>query len=298
MLTPEIGDQISTSIITLILATFILLIIIYPLWFIIISSFSSGKAVASGAVFFLPVEPTLDGYKAVFDHHLLLISFRNSVMYMVVGTTINIFMTVITAYPLSRKDLIGRSKITLFFAFTVWFSGGMVPTFLLYRSLGMINTFWVMVIPGAVVMARMVVTRTYFQHSIPEELLEASKLDGCSDIGYLVKIALPLAKPILAVITLHYAVGHWNEFFTALLYIQDPSKYPLQLVLRDILFNAQTSIGGDAGSLSLDDMAMLENQQQILKYSVIVVSALPMMIIYPFVQKYFVRGIMSGSVKG
>ncbi|WP_010166991.1 carbohydrate ABC transporter permease [Candidatus Epulonipiscium viviparus] len=298
MLAPEIGDEISTSIITTIFATFILLLIVYPLWFIIINSFSSGRAVAAGEVYFWPVEITLDGYKAVLDHHLIIPSFKNSIMYMLVGTTINVVMTVITAYPLSRKDLIGRSKITLFFAFTVWFNGGMIPTFLLYRSLGMINTFWVMVIPGAVAMGNMVITRTYFQKTIPEELLEAAKIDGASDIEYLLKIALPLAKPILAVITLYYAVGHWNQFFAALLYINDPDKYPIQLVLRDILFQGETAFGGDAGSLSLEDMAILENLQQILKYSVIVVSALPMMIIYPFVQKYFVRGIMSGSVKG
>lgn len=298
LLAPEIGDEVGSSIISTVFATLILLIIIYPLWFIVISSFSSGKAVAAGEVFFLPVDITLDGYKAVLDHHLIMPSFKNSVIYMVCGTCINLFMTVITAYPLSRKDLIGRSKITLFFAFTMWFSGGMIPTFLLYRDLGMINTIWVMIIPGAVAMGNMVITRTYFSKTIPEELLEAAKIDGASDIGYLLKIALPLAKPILAVITLYYAVGHWNQFFAALLYITDQDKYPLQLVLRDILFQGETAFGGDSGSLSIEDMAILENLQQILKYSVIVVSALPMMIIYPFVQKYFVRGIMSGSVKG
>lgn len=295
----DIGQERVFTVVDTIILAILLLIIIYPLWYIVIASFSSGAAVASGRVVLWPVDITLDGYKAVFKHHLIVKSFRNSMFYMIAGTALNVFMTIITAYPLSRKDLYGRSKIALFFAFTMWFGGGMIPTFLLYRSMHLINTVFVMIIPGAVTMHNMVITRTYFQRSIPGELLEAAKIDGCSDIGYLARIGVPLAKPIIAVITLYYAVAHWNQFMPALLYINDTNLYPLQLVLRDVLITGQNMFGGpDSSTYSIQDLELLTNLQQILKYAVIVVSAIPMFVMYPFIQRHFIGGMMSGSVKG
>ncbi len=284
-------------IIVLVILMITALIILYPLWYILISSFSSGARVAAGEVVFLPLDFTLDGYKAIIDHGSILLGYRNTAIYTILGTILNVFMTVIAAYPLSRKELVGRNQITLFFAFTMWFSGGMIPTYLMYRDIGFIDNPLVMIVPGAIGVWNMVITRTYFQKSIPLELLEAAKLDGCSDIGYLMKIALPLAKPIIAVITLYYAVGHWNAFFNAMIYIHSSEYYPLQLILRDILIFGQDLETG-AGSYTAEEIAYRENLQQMLQYSVIVASSAPMLMLYPFIQKYFVKGIMVGALKG
>ncbi len=276
---------------------FVCLIILYPLWFILISSFSSGARVAAGEVVFWPLDFTLDGYKAIIEHSAILTGFKNTFIYTFCGTTLNVVMTVLAAYPLSRKELWGRNKIALFFAFTMWFNGGMIPTYLLYKDIGFINNPLVMIIPGALGVWNMVITRTYFQKSIPEELLEAAKLDGCSHFQYLGQVVLPLSKPILAVITLYYAVGHWNAFFNAMIYLHSSDYYPLQLVLRDILFSSQ-SLDMAAGSYTAEDIAYRQNLQNMLQYSVIVVSSAPMLIMYPFIQKYFVKGIMVGALKG
>ena len=286
------------NLINIALVTFILIIILYPLYYILICSFSSGEAIASNRVFLWPVDFTFDGYKAILDYKLLLTGFLNTVFYAITGTILNVSMTVLAAYPLSRKELYGRNGITLFFAFTMWFGGGMIPTYLLYKNLNMIDSRWAMIIPGALSVWNMVITRTYFQKSIPEELLESAQLDGCSDIKYLLKMVIPLAKPILAVITLYYAVGHWNQFFNAMIYINTPSKYPLQLVLRDILITGQSAMTASNGSMSAEEILYRENLAQMLKYSVIVVSAIPMLILYPFIQKHFVKGIMVGALKG
>ncbi len=281
----------------MITSTIVLILVFYPLYYILISSLSSGAAVSSGKVFLYPVDITFDGYEKIIENNSLVTGFMNTIFYTLCGTAINVFMTVLAAYPLSRKDMHGRNWITFFFAFTMWFNGGLIPTYILFKDLNLIDNRLVMIIPGAISIWNMIITRTYFQKSIPEDLMEASRIDGASHFTYLFKIAIPLAKPILAVITLYYAVGHWNQYFNAMLYLNTPDLFSLQLVLRGILITGSISAASE-GSFSAEDMIYLENLQQILKYSVIVVSTIPMLILYPFIQKYFVKGIMVGAIKG
>ena len=219
----------------------------------------------------------------------------NSFYYAVLGTSINLVMTCLAAYPLSRKDLRGRNLIMGLFTFTMFFSGGLIPGFLLVSDLGMMNTVWAMVLPGAISVYNMILARTYFQSSIPVELLEASQIDGCNNTRFILKVVIPLSKPILAVLCLYYAVGHWNSYLNALLYLNDARRYPLQIVLRDILMLTQVDF-----SESLDTEFLLKQQEiaTLMKYSLIIVASLPVLIAYPFVQKYFVKGVMIGSLKG
>lgn len=278
---------------TLLVIVFIM--ICYPLIFIVSSSFSSIDAVLEGRVWLWPVEPSLGGYVAVFKHHLLLNSFKNSIFYMVVGTAINVFITITAAYPLSRKDMAGRNMFMLLFVFTMFFNGGLIPTYILVQKLGIINTPWALWLPLALSIWNMIIARTYFQATLPKELLEAAQMDGCNDFKFLWKVALPLSGPIVAVISLFYAVTHWNQYFNALIYLKDPQLYPLQLVLREILILSQMEFEMIADADAAAAIAGLGEQ---LKYSLIIVSALPLLIIYPFVQKYFVKGIMIGALKG
>lgn len=288
----EIGFDIIVTLIAIVVFT----IVVYPLWYIVISSFSSGAAITQGKVVLFPVDITLDGYIEILNHNLLPRSFINTLIYTVSGAAVDIIFTVSTAYVLSRKNLAGRKWLALFFAFTMWFNAGLIPTFLHYRNLGIVNTRLAIILPGAIIITNMVIVRTFFENSVPLELLEASKLDGCSDIKYLFKVAIPLAKPIIAVIALYYAVGHWNQFFNAMVYLQDTKLYPLQLVLRDVLLTGENA--SDLAGMTAEDLLIMENLRQMLKYSVIVVSSLPMLIFYPFVQRYFVAGLSAGAVKG
>lgn len=290
------GGETGFNIFVMVSTIIIFLIVVYPLWYIIISSFSSGAAISQGKVVFYPVDITLDGYKEILKHNLLPRSFVNTFAYTISGTVFDVIMTVAVAYALSRKNLVGRQWISLFFAFTMWFNAGLIPTFLHYKELGLVNSPFAIILPGAVTITNMVIVRAYFENSVPIELLEASKLDGCSDLKYLFQIAVPLAKPILAVITLYYAVGHWNQFFNAMIYLQDVELYPLQLVLRDVLLSGESA--SDLSGMTAADIAVRENLRQMLKYSVIVVSSIPMLIFYPFVQRYFVAGLSAGAVKG
>jgi ABC-type glycerol-3-phosphate transport system permease component len=211
------------------------------------------------------------------------------------GTLINLFVTLPCAYTLSRKDLRGRNILTLIFSFTMFFSGGMVPTYMVVRGLKMINTFWALVIPGAMSVWNMIICRNFFESNIPLELLEVSRIDGCRNLQFFVQIVLPLSKALIAVMTLFYAVGHWNSYFSALLYISDRSLYPLQLVLRNILI-ASNPLGSMTNMIS--DQSQLFRMIEMLKYALIVVSSVPVLIMYPFVQKHFVQGVMIGSLKG
>lgn len=273
---------------------FVLLITIYPIVVILSSSFSSAEALMAGKVNFLPVDFTLDGYKAVFKNKTIWGGLLNSTFYTIVGTSLNLVMTALAAYPLSRKDFALGGFVSFVFAVTMWFSGGMIPTYLLIRDLGMINTRWALIIPSALNVWNMIILRTYFQSNIAGEMLEAAKIDGCDDYRYLLTIAIPLAKPAMAVIALYYAVANWNVFTSAYIYIQKQELFPIQVVLRDILLLSQTQeISGDVAS---ETSAQLLSE--LLKYAVVVVASLPMVIIYPFVQKYFVKGIMIGGVKG
>ena len=273
------------------------LIVLYPLVYVVACSFSSAYAVVTNQVWLWPVEFTLDGYKAVFDHNLLMSGYANSLLYMVAGTTVNIILLVLTAYPLSRKDMPGRMMFVMYFTFTMFFNGGTIPNYLLVRNMGMLNSRWALIIPFAFSAYNMIIVRTFFSSNIPNELLEAAEIDGCTDIGFFFRIALPLAKPVIAVMVLFHGIGHCNGYMRALLYLSDSSKYTLQLVLRDILIlaNMPADVMAQLGDAKLEE---LSNAMELLKYSVIVVGSLPVLILYPFVQKYFVKGVMIGSVKG
>ncbi|MGI6184060.1 MAG: carbohydrate ABC transporter permease [Candidatus Fimadaptatus sp.] len=274
----------------------ILLLVLYPLIYIVSCSFSSPAAVTGGAVWLFPVDFSLVGYETVFKNSEIIPSFWNAVIITVFGTIINVICTLMAAYPLARKTLYGRGFITSLFAFTMLFNGGLIPTFLIVKQLGLYNSFFALWLPGAVSVYNMVVARTFFQTNIPEELYEAGELDGCSDIMFMLRIALPLAVPIIAVLVMFYAVGHWNGYFNALIYLNDKSKYPLQIILRNILIENRM----DDASMMVDVEAMARKQglAELLKYSLIVIGSLPMLILYPFVQKHFVKGVMIGALKG
>jgi len=269
--------------------------VLYPLLYIVSASFSSSLAVMQGRVWLFPVDPTLDGYNAVFRSSQVPRGFLNSLYVMCLGTAINVTLTIALAYPLSRKDLLGRNIFMGLITFTMLFSGGLIPSFLLVRSLGMYNTYWAIIIPGAVGVYNVIVARTFFQSSIPQDLLEAAKIDGCSDLRFLLKVVIPLSAPIIAVLTMFYAVGHWNSYFNAMIYLRDPAKKTLQLVLRDILIINEMS-----DDMLSDTSAQLRQQglAQLLKYSLMVVASTPMLVMYPFIQRHFVKGIMVGAIKG
>ncbi|NOU85386.1 ABC transporter permease subunit [Paenibacillus sp. LMG 31460] len=291
----ESADDRLFTILNYIILFIFTITILYPLVYIVSASFSSSTAVISGKVWLYPVEPTLAGYEAVFKHRLIMSSFLNSVFYTVVGTTINVLFTLIAAYPLSRKDFMPRNSIMALFVFTMMFSGGLIPSYLVVKELGMIDTRWSLIIPGALAVMNMIIARTYFQTTIPDELLEAAQMDGCSDFTFVRKIVLPLSGPIIAVISLFYAVGHWNQYFNALLYVKHQELYPIQLVLRDILVQNEV----DASMITdVADQAARDGLRELLKFSLIVVSTLPVLIIYPFIQRHFVKGMMIGSLKG
>ena len=270
-----------------------LIAILIPLIFVVAASFSSPDALLSAKVFLWPVDFTLRGYKMVFDHDLLPLSFWNSIVYTVVGTVINLVLTVLAAYPLSRKDLAVRNPIMMLFAFTMLFNGGMIPTYLLVRDLGMLDTMWAILLPTAISVWNLIITRTYFQTSIPQEILESASIDGCNDFQFLIRMVIPLSVPILAVNVLLYAVGHWNSYFNEMIYLSTNTKFPLQLILRDILLNDQS-----AGTMDVTEQLERQKTQYLLQYSSMVVGTVPLMLLYPAVQKYFIKGIMVGAVKG
>jgi multiple sugar transport system permease protein/putative aldouronate transport system permease protein len=290
------GDRIF-SIVNYFVLSLVLIIVLYPLVYILSASFSDARAVTSGRVWLWPVNPTLAGYEAIFKNKLLLSGFGNSLFYTVFGTIINVVLTILAAYPLSRPDLPGRTVLTFLFFFTTIFSGGLIPTYLVVKDLGMLNTRWAMLLPVALSVWNLLIMRTYFQTTIPKELHDAAQLDGCDEFNYLVRVVLPLSGPIIAVIALFYAIGHWNSFFTALIYLNNKALWPLQLVLREVLVQNQIDPGMLAG-IDPQQLALRQQLRELLKYSLIVVATGPLLMIYPFVQKHFVRGIMLGSVKG
>lgn len=288
------GDKLF-SVIVYAFLTLILAVIAFPLIYLVSASFSDPQAVIAGKVWLLPVDFTLRGYAAIFNDQSLVRGFLNSVLITVVGTAVNILVTVLMAYPLSRRNFYGRKFFTIFMMFTMLFNGGLVPTYLLINNLHMYNSFAAVIIPGCVGVTNVIICRTYFESSIPEELYEAAALDGCDDFGYLLRVVLPLSKPVLAVLVLYYAVGHWNSYFNEMIYLEDKMKYPLQVVLRQILIMSQIA---DEMMLDFSTAERVQGMADLLKYSTIVVSSLPMLILYPFIQKHFVKGVMIGSVKG
>lgn len=288
------GDRMFYLLVNIIVAI-LGLIVLYPLVYILSSSFSSPSAVAAGKVVLFPVDFSLRGYKAVFDYDLVYTGYRNTIFYTVVGTMINISLTMIAAYPLARRNLPGKGFFTFLFTFTMMFSGGMIPNYILMKELKIINTAWCMLLPGAVSAYNLIVTRTFIQNSIPEELLEAAQIDGCTDAQFFFRFVLPLSKAVMAVITLYYAVHHWNAYFNAFLYLNKRDLYPLQIFLREIL------IMNSVNTEMVVDTQMQEAMQgmaDLLKYSLIVVSTAPILCIYPFLQRYFIKGVMIGSLKG
>ena len=287
------------DVVIFILLTFIFLIVAYPLYFVIISSFSDPVAVAGGKVTLYPVGITLDGYAKVFKTSEVMRGFANSLLYTFTGVAVNLLCTLPTSYALSRKDFPLRNPITFFYMVTMFVGGGMIPSYLVIKNTGLLNTMWALVIPGAVGVYNMIVARTFFITNIPLELMEAAKLDGCGNTRFFLSIVLPLSGAIIAILFLYYGVGHWNSYFSALLYIDDREKWPLQLELRNILL--QNSVNMTKTTMTAEELAEKERQEalkEMMKYSLIIISSIPVLIIYPFVQKYFVKGVMIGSVKG
>lgn len=274
----------------------LLVIFVWPLWFVLIASISDPNEVWLGNVILLPKKITLDSYKALMDYSQIWVGYKNTIFYTVVGTVINVIATICAAYPLSRKDFVPRKFILVMLMITMYFGGGLIPTYLVVSKLHLLNTRWAMIIPGLVSVYNIIVMRTYFMSSIPASLQEAATLDGANSFQYLMRIVLPLSKPIIAVIGLYYAVGHWNDFYTALIYIYDNTLMPLQSFLRDMLMSTKMTVNNTSG-LDAATVARKAQLAQTLKYSVIIVSTVPVLCIYPFIQKYFVKGVMIGSVK-
>ncbi|MDY4061543.1 MAG: carbohydrate ABC transporter permease [Candidatus Limiplasma sp.] len=279
--------------------TLLFLIVLFPLLHIVAASFSSANALYSGKVFIFPYDISLGGYDLVFKNAEFWRSYGNTILYTVVGTLTDVTVIMLCAYPLSRRELPGRNIIMGLLVFTMYFSGGMIPSFLVVRDMGLMDTMWALILPGCLSVYQMIVARTFIQSTIPREMLEAAQIDGCSDARYFVDIVLPLSKAVIAVTCLFRAVVHWNAYFDAMLYINTRAKIPVQLVLRDILIASdyQTSFN-DLGMMDPEAAEAIQRTAEIMKYSLIVVSSAPIMLFYPFAQKYFIQGVMIGSVKG
>ncbi|MDX6284394.1 MAG: putative aldouronate transport system permease protein, partial [Kribbellaceae bacterium] len=273
-----------------------LIVVAVPLIYIVANSFSSASAVSGGRVLLWPIEPSIKAYQEAFSDPLIMKGYLNSFIYAIGGTLISVTLTIAIAYPLSRRTFYGRNVIMSALIFTMLFSGGLIPTYLVVQDLGMLNTRWAMVIPSAIGVWQVIIARTFFRSTIPDELYEAATIDGASDLRFLWSIVIPLSKPVIAVIALMYAIFQWNSYFDALIYLKDPGLYPLQIVLRNVLILNTLS-----GSTTTTNLAQQLEQQQlanVLKYALIVISSLPVLIIYPFVARHFTKGVMVGAVKG
>ncbi|MGU3470731.1 carbohydrate ABC transporter permease [Paenibacillus sp. D51F] len=277
------------------LLTIGMLLILYPLYFVLIASVSDPNHIYSGDVWLYPVGFTLDGYGRIFNDSTIWIGYANSLLYASVGTAISVSLILLAAYPLSRKDFVGRNAIMWFFMLTMFFGGGLIPTYLLIKDLGMIDTIWALVVPGAAGVFNIIIVRTFFQSTIPDEMREAAFIDGCSNTKFFLQMVLPLSKPIIAVMVLYHVVGFWNGFFDALIYLNDETKYPLQLVLRNILVQNQVNSNM---MIDVESYAAKLRVTELIKYGVIIVASLPLLVLYPFLQRYFVKGVMIGSIKG
>ncbi len=291
-------DKIYDGIIFVIL-TLIFIIVAYPLYFIIISSISSPEAVSSGKVVFWPVGVTFQGYVEVFNNDQVVTGFMNSLMYTFVGVMLNLTLTMPTAYALSRDRFSGKKAVTVFYMITMFVSGGMIPTYLVVKNMGLLDSMGALILPGALGVYNMIVARTFFKMNISEELYDAAMVDGCTETRFFFQIALPLSKAIIAIMVLYYGVGHWNSYFSALLYMKSESKFPLQLVLRSILVQNQSHLSQTVTTVAQQEAVEQKRQlMELMKYSLIIVSSMPVLIMYPLVQKHFVKGVMIGSIKG
>jgi ABC-type glycerol-3-phosphate transport system permease component len=287
------GDRVFLIVVTLMLAVMLALVLL-PLIYIVASSFSSASAVSAGRVTFWPVEFSLRAYHVALTNPQVLQGYYNSLIYAVAGTLISVTLTVAIAYPLSRKRFFGRNVLMTVLIFTMLFSGGLIPTYMVVQDLGMLNTRWALLIPNAIGVWQVIIARTFFAHSIPDELYEAATLDGASELRFLRSVVLPLSKPLLAVLALMYVIWQWNTYFDALVYLKDPDLYPLQIVLRNMLILDRSRPGATDLAQQMQQLQLVN----VLKYALIVVSSLPVLIIYPFIARHFTKGVMVGAVKG
>ena len=303
-LVPKISGVVSDRVfgmINALLLTFCLIVVLYPLYFVLIASLSDPYAVGIGKVIILPHRVTLEGYQNILKKAEIWTGYRNTIFYTSVGTLFNLFLTIPAGYSLSKKHMPFRTTINIFLLITMFFGGGLIPFYLLVRDIGLYNKPYTLIFLGGVSVFYIIVTRTYFQSSIPEELYEAAFIDGASEMRVFFSVAVPLAKPIVAVMALYYAVGHWNDYFSALIFVSQKELQPLQLILRSIILQAQVPISDliDITNVEmLEDKARLIYMAQTMKYAMIFIASAPMLIMYPFVQKYFVKGVMLGSLKG
>lgn len=287
-------DDYIINFIAYFLCSLVLIATLYPLIYVVSASFSEPSEVINGNIWLLPKNVTLDGYEMILDYDPIWIGYRNTIFYTVFGTAFNLLLTLPCAYSLSRRDFRGRKGIMLLFTFTMFFSGGMIPLYLIIRNLGMIDTVWAVVLPGAISVHNLIIAKSFFSSSIPFELQESAFVDGCSNIRTLLTIIIPLSAPILAVLTMYYGVAHWNAYFNAMMYLSDSKKFPLQIALREILMTNSIADATDTTMNSVDQILLYEG----LKYAVVIVASLPVMCLYPFLQRYFVKGTMIGAVKG
>lgn len=274
--------------------TIALIVVLYPLYFIIIASVSEPIFVQSGKVIFIPLGFNLEGYKEIFSNIDIWIGYRNTLIYSIVGVLVSVTLTMLTAYPLSRKEYKGRPIFFAFLMFTMYFEGGLIPTYMLIKKMGLLDTYTVVILIGMINVFNVIVARTFLANTIPEEVYEASVIDGCSHFQYFTRVIMPLSKALIAVLALYYGIALWNDYFKSLIYLKSPNKYPLQMVLKTIF--AQSTVT----DIGMDDAEIYKRQrlQELLKYGLIIVSTGPVLILYPFLQKYFVQGVMIGSVKG
>jgi putative aldouronate transport system permease protein len=280
------------------IGTLILLIVAYPLVYTVSASVSDPVQISLGQVFLLPNGFTLEGYRKIIEYKPIWIGYRNTVFYTAAGTAMNVSLTLLCAYALSRRDLAGRNFFMLLFTFTMFFSGGLIPTYLVVKQLHLVNTVWAMLLPNALSIWNIIIARTYFQNSIPNELKEAAFIDGCSNTRLFLRIVLPLSKPLIAVLVLFYAVAHWNAFFNALIYLSDTRLFPLQLFLRNILIMDQMLDMMGADAEAMEQIIRRIQLKESMKFGIIIVSSLPVLVLYPFLQKYFIKGVMIGAIKG
>ena len=287
----SIGDRVFMGAVYTFLIV-VLIAVLYPLIYIVSASFSSVSAVISGRVWLFPVEPTLLGYKTIFNNPQIIQGFSNSLFYTVVGTFISVSITILLAYPLSKRTFYGRNFIMVLLVFTMIFDGGLIPLYLVVKNLNMIDTIWALLLPQALAVYQVIIARTFFQSTIPDELAEASEMDGCGETKFFFKVVLPLSKPIIAVLVLMYAVMKWNMYFDALIYLKSEELFPLQIILRSILILDADTSG------NIQEILKLQGLKELMKYSLIVVSSVPVLVLYPFVQKHFVKGMLIGSIKG
>lgn len=294
--TPAGLSDRTSDIILVVLSVIIAFIVAYPLYYVLVASVSNPYDVYAGKTFLFPSGFTLEGYSAVFADKNLLTGFINSIKYTVIGTVFSVTMLYLAAYPLSVKSLPGRKFFSIFFIITMYFSGGLIPTYLVVKQTGLINNIWALFLPGGVAVGNMIIVRNYFENSIPRSLIEAAEIDGASKWTTFLKVVVPLSKPIMAVMVVYSMVAYWNDWFTALIYLPGQEKAPLPLVLRNVLI--KSSVAASQASTISGGYAELNKLTEMIKFSSIIVAAAPMLIIFPFVQKYFEKGMMAGAVKG